>query len=386
MFTVANVMDYLDQFAPRSLAAEWDNVGLLLGERSSAVEHIMTCLTVTPESAAEAIETRANLIVTHHPILFRGVKRLTGDTPEGRMLLSLARAGIAVYSPHTAFDNTQGGINELLARRLGLVDVGPLRRVRESGSMKVVVFVPEKDLNGVAEAMFAAGAGHIGEYRECSFRLAGIGTFFGSDAANPAIGQKGRREEVNEWRLEAVCPASRVEQVVAAIRRAHSYEEPAFDIYPLHAPPSGRGEGRLGSLERSQPLGELAAVVKAALQAGPIQTIGDLQRPVERVAIVCGAGGELLADAVRARADILLTGEMRFHDYLSARAQGLALILPGHYASERCGVEDLAERLRGQFPSLHVWASARNRSGTVDLIRLATLRRSVGADASAKRR
>ncbi|MGH7171090.1 MAG: Nif3-like dinuclear metal center hexameric protein, partial [Gemmataceae bacterium] len=139
----------------------------------------------------------------------------------------------------------------------------------------------------------------------------------------------------------------------------HSYEEPAFDIYPLHAPPSARGEGRLGSLPQAQPLGELAAAVKAALQAGPVQTIGDPQRPVQRVAIVCGAGGEMLADAVRARADVLLTGEMRFHDYLQARAQGLALILPGHYATERCGIEDLAERLRGQFPRMNVWTSAR---------------------------
>jgi dinuclear metal center YbgI/SA1388 family protein len=372
MLTVATVLDYLDQFAPRDLAADWDNVGLLLGERSAAVERIMTCLTVTPESAAEALETRANLIVTHHPILFRGVKRLTDATADGRMLMSLIRGGVAVYSPHTAFDNTQGGINELLARRLGLVDVEPLRRAApsppllsgergrgEGGQMKVVVFVPEKDLNRVSEALFAAGAGHIGEYRECSFRLAGVGTFFGSDAANPTLGQKGRREEVHEWRLEAVCPAKRVEQVVAAIRRSHSYEEPAFDLYPLHAPPSGRGDGRLGSLPRSQPLTELATAVKAALSSGPVQMVGDAHKPVQRVAIVCGAGGEMMADAVRARADVLLTGEMRFHDYLHARAQGLALILPGHYASERGGVEELAERLRGQFPQLHVWPSTR---------------------------
>jgi dinuclear metal center YbgI/SA1388 family protein len=370
MLTVATVVEYLDRFAPRDLAAEWDNVGLLLGERSASVERIITCLTVTPESAAEAIAGRANLIVTHHPILFRGIKRLTDATAEGRMLLGLVRAGVAVYSPHTAFDNTHGGINELLARRLALTDIVPLRPPpplsppnlggdKGGGQMKVVVFVPEKDLNRVADALFAAGAGQIGEYRECSFRLAGIGTFFGSDAANPTIGQKGRREEVNEWRLEAVCPASCVEAVVAAIRRAHSYEEPAFDIYPLHAPPSRRGEGRLGALPKSQPLGELAAAVKAALQANAVQIIGDLQSPVQRVAIACGAGGEMLSNAVRARADVFLSGEMRFHDYLHARAEGIALILPGHYASERCGIEDLAERLRGQFPQLHIWASER---------------------------
>jgi dinuclear metal center YbgI/SA1388 family protein len=385
MLTVASVVDYLDQFAPRDLAADWDNVGLLLGERSAVVERILTCLTVTPESAAEAVASRANLIVTHHPILFRGIKRLTDATPEGRMLLELARAGVAVYSPHTAFDNTRGGINELLARRLALTNVTLLRRGfpspptplpsgergvgfaplsplgrgvgGEGSQIKVVVFVPEKDLGRVSDALFAAGAGRIGEYRECSFRLAGVGTFFGSEAASPTIGQKGRREEVNEWRLEAVCPAGCVEAVVAAIRQAHSYEEPAFDLYPLHTPPSGRGEGRLGSLPHSQPLGELARAVKTALASGPVQTIGDLQKPVQRVAIVCGAGGEMLTDAVRARADVLLTGEMRFHDYLHARAQGLTLILPGHYATERFGIEELAERLRGQFPQLHVWAS-----------------------------
>jgi dinuclear metal center YbgI/SA1388 family protein len=359
MFSVATVIDYLDQFAPRHLATDWDNVGLLLGERSAAVERIMTCLTVTPESAAEAMANRANLIVTHHPIFFRGVKRLTDATPEGRMILGLARAGIAVYSPHTAFDNTRGGINELLAHRLGLTDVVSLRCRADRGQIKVVVFVPEKDLGPVSDALFAAGAGQIGEYRECSFRIAGVGTFFGSGATNPTIGQKERREEVNEWRLEAVCPADCVEAVVAAIRQSHSYEEPAFDLYPLQAPPSRNGEGRLGSLPRSQPLGELASAVKAALSSGPVQTIGDLQSPVQRLAIVCGAGGEMLNDAVRAQADVLLTGEMRFHDYLHARAHGLALILPGHYATERFGIEELAERLRGQFPQLHIWASAK---------------------------
>ena len=359
MLTVAEVADHLNRFAPTALAATWDNVGLLLGERGSAVERIMTCLTVTPASAAEAIDERANLIVSHHPILFRGVKRLTDATSEGRMLLGLARAGVAVYSPHTAFDNTSGGINDLLARRLRLVDIEPLRRAPADGQIKVVVFVPEKDLQRVADAMFAAGAGRIGEYRECSFRLAGIGTLFGSEAANPTIGQKGRREEINEWRLEAICPASWVEKVVTAIRQSHSYEEPAFDLYPLQAPPSARGEGRIGSLPQPRTLAELANTVKTALRAGPVQMVGDRQRSIQRVAIVCGAGGELLPDALRARADVLLTGELRFHDYLSAASQGLSLLLPGHYATERCGIEELADRLRSAFPQLHIWASSR---------------------------
>ncbi len=361
MLTVAAVVDFLKQFAPTQLAADWDNVGLLLGDGDAEVRRVITCLTVTPEVAAESVEAGVQLIVTHHPVLFRAVKRLTTATPEGRMLLTLIRAGVAVYSPHTAFDNTVGGINDLLARRLGLTDVRPLRRGEGARQCKIVVFVPDQDLTRVSDALFAAGVGHIGQYSECSFRLAGTGTFFGSDATNPTVGQKGRREEVSEWRLEAVCPENLVEQAVAALRRAHSYEEPAYDVYALRPNPSASGEGRLGRLPQPQPLAALAQTVQNALGAKLVQTVGDLTRPVERLAIVCGAGGEFFPDAIRARADAFLTGEMRFHDYLAAQAQGLALLLPGHYATERCGVEELAGVLRGKWADLEVWASRRER-------------------------
>ena len=361
MPTVAAVIAFLEEFAPPALAASWDNVGLLLGHRDARVKRIMTCLTVTPESAAEAVEAKAQLIVTHHPILFRPVKRLTTGNPEGRVLLSLARAGVAVYSPHTAFDNTRGGINDAIAGKLGLTAVTPLRRGEGPRSCKVVVFVPDKDLARVSDAMFAAGAGHIGEYSQCSFRLAGTGTFFGSDASNPTIGRKGRREDVSEWRLEVVCPESSVEAVVAAMRKAHSYEEPAYDVYQLRPTAPKLGEGRVGRLPAPQPLAGLAKTVKTALRAGMVQTVGDAAARVERVAIVCGAGGELLHDAARARADVFLTGEMRFHDYLAAQSQGLALVLPGHYATERFAVEELAGRLQGQWKDVQVWASRRER-------------------------
>ncbi|HVS36567.1 MAG TPA: Nif3-like dinuclear metal center hexameric protein [Gemmataceae bacterium] len=361
MPTVAAVVEFLERLAPPALAAEWDNVGLLLGERTAEVRRLMTCLTVAPDSAAEAAAEGVHLVVTHHPILFRAVKRLTDSTPEGRMLLSLARAGVAVYSAHTAFDDASDGVNALLARRLGLADVGPLRRRDDARSCKVVVFTPEKDLAAVSDAMFAAGAGRIGQYSECSFRLLGTGTFFGSEATNPTVGQKGRREEAAEWRLEAVCPERHADAVIAAIRQTHSYEEPAYDVFPLRPPASPLGVGRIGSLPAPRPLRAFAETVRAALGCGPIQVVGDPQRPVSRAAIACGAAGELLTDALRARADVFLTGEARFHDYLAAQAQGLALVLPGHYATERCGVEHLAERLGAEFADAAVWASRRER-------------------------
>ncbi len=357
MATVATVIELLERIAPLELGAEWDNLGLLLGVRDGPVERVMTCLTITPESAAEAVAERADLIVTHHPILFRPAQRLTDASAEGRMLLSLARAGVAVYSPHTAFDNAAGGINDILAARLGLQDVAPLRRRDGLRQCKLVVFVPDSDLAKVSEAVFSAGAGIIGPYRECSFRVAGTGTFFGGEAANPSVGKKGRREEVSEWRLEVVCPEAQVSQVVAAMRRSHSYEEPAFDVYPLRPPPDGTGEGRFGRLPQPAALRDLAGLVKTRLSARTVQVIGDANRVVERIAVVCGAGGSFLSDAARAGADVLLTGEARFHDYLAAQAQGLALLLPGHYATERCGAEELAGRIGQAMPELTVWAS-----------------------------
>ena len=361
MLTVAAAVKTLERLAPPALAADWDNVGLLLGEGAAEVRRVMTCLTVTPDSAAEAAAEGVQLIVTHHPTLFRAVKRLTDATAEGRMLLALARAGAAVYSPHTAFDDAPNGVNDLLARRLGLTEIGPLRRRDDARSCKVVVFTPDQDLDRVSGAMFDAGAGRIGQYSECSYRLHGLGTFFGSDATNPTVGQKGRREEVAEWRLEAVCPEANVDAVVGAVRRAHSYEEPAVDVYPLRTGAAPWGVGRVGALPEATPLLTLAGMTKAALRAGPVQVVGDPERPVRRVAVACGAGGEFLADAVRAGADALLTGEVRFHDHLAAQAQGLALVLPGHYATERCGVEDLADRLKAEWPGVEVWASRRER-------------------------
>ncbi len=362
MTALSEIVACLQQLAPLHLAAEWDNVGLLLGDPAASAARVMTCLTLTPESAAEAVAQQAGLVVTHHPILFRPTQRLAATNPEGRMLWALARAGVAVYSAHTAWDNAPGGINDYLAERLGLTQCSPLAPGVDDApaaqrKCKIAVFVPDSDLGRVMDAMFSAGAGVIGQYSECSYRLSGTGTFFGSDAANPTIGRKGLREEVSEWRLEVLCPEARLAAVVGAMRKAHSYEEPAFDIYPLRCEPGKNGVGRIGTLPQATPLAEFAQMVKRQLSASCVQTVGDPKRAVQRVAIVCGSGGEFVQDAVVQKADVLLTGEARFHDCLAAQANGLALILPGHYASERGGVEELARRLQERFPKLEVWPS-----------------------------
>lgn len=358
MPTVAEVRAALEAFAPPSLAASWDNVGLLLGDPARPADHVLTCLTLTPAVAEEAVEVGANLIVTHHPILFRGAKRLTPDTTDGRVVLTLARAGVAVYCPHTAFDDCPGGINDQLAMAIGLQNVRPLRPSR-ADECKIVVFVPDADLAKVSDAMFEAGAGRIGEYRECSFRLAGTGTFYGGETTQPTVGSRHRREEVGEIRLEVVCPRSKVEAVVAAMRSAHSYEEPAFDVYSLVGVRTAGGSGRIGELPAPVALGGVAERLGQRLGAS-VGVAGDHNRPIQAVAVACGAAGEYLEDASRSKADLFVTGEMRFHDLLAAQAAGIALALPGHFATERFAVEWLAEWLTKELAGVRATASRRD--------------------------
>lgn len=352
MTTVHEICRYLHEVAPLSLAEDWDNVGLLLGDESADVVRVITCLTLTPDVAEEAIATGARLIVTHHPILFKPIKRLTGSTSEGRMLLKLMRHGIAVYSPHTAYDNAATGINQQLAELLDLTDIAPLRPRLAGEQVKLVTFVPEPQLDAVRQAIWNAGAGVIGNYRECSFNLRGVGTFHGSEASNPAIGEAGRLEQVDEVRVEVVCPAHRTDKAIGALRSAHPYEEPAIDVVPIRSLPDGSGAGRFGRLQAPISLAELNHIVRERLRQPHLQFVGQLSTKIDKLGIACGAAAEFLRDAHRAGCQALLTGEARFHACLEARDLGVALILPGHYATERPAMETMATRLRERFPGL----------------------------------
>lgn len=361
MITVQDVARWVEGFAPTRLAESWDNVGLLFGDPATAVLRIMTCLTVTPRTAAEAVAMGANVIVSHHPVMFRAIKQLRADQAETAPLWTLAGAGVAVISPHTAFDNCEQGINQLLAKKLELVEVSALRRAVPStvaSQFKLVAFVPEGDHERVIQAAFQAGAGRIGAYSDCSFSIAGQGTFFGLEGSRPSVGQAGVRESVIERRVEFVCPIVRLDRVIAAIRAAHSYEEVAIDVYPLvDNQPGHPGAGRQGLLQKPMTLAEFVALVGSTLKTPSVPFVGDPTRPVERIGICCGAGDDFLPDAIAAGADVLLTGEARFHRALEAEAAGIGLVLPGHHATERPGVEWLAENLRSAFPGVMVCAS-----------------------------
>ncbi len=350
---------FLKSFAPTSLAEKWDNVGLLLGDGEREVHRVLTCLTLTHDVAREAITERVDLVVTHHPVLFKPVQRITADDVAGRVLLDLLAARMAVYSPHTGYDSAVRGINQQLAEMFDLREVAPLRvrPAQPSATCKIVCFVPESHADAVRQALSDAGAGVIGEYSRCSFNVAGTGTFRGSEASNPAIGKAGQYETVAEIRIEMDCPTARLGDAVSRLRAVHPYEEPAFDIYPLTDEPDWLGSGRCGSLATDSTLADFIAIVKQRLRVASVQFIGDPTSRVRRVAVACGAGGEFVPDAIRNGCDVLLTGEARFHSCLEARENGLALVLAGHYATERPAMEKLAEALSAAFPDLTVWPS-----------------------------
>ena len=360
--TVSDLDHWLEGFAPRVLAEPWDNVGLLVGDPASPVRRVMTCLTLTADVAAEAVEGGADAVVSHHPVMFRPIKRLRADEPDTAVVWMLARAGIAILSPHTAFDNAVGGMNDGLATRLQLRDVRPIRPGLNSKQWKVVAFVPADDHVAVLLAAFQAGAGRIGEYNECSFTVAGRGTFLGSEASHPEVGQAGRRMEVRERRIEFVCPDARLASVVTAIRGAHRYEEPAIDVVALRdGPPTSPGVGRVGVIEPAETLEVLARKIQTTLRSSRVEFAGDPRHMVRTLAIVCGAGDDFLADARLAGADALFTGEARLHRAIEARELDMGLILAGHHATERPGVEDLAVWISEAFAELDVWASRRER-------------------------
>jgi len=359
------VVDALESIAPLHLAADWDNVGLLAGDPAAPCRRALLTIDMTPAVLAEARRFRADLIVAYHPPLFRPIKSLRADSRETDALVYEAVSqGRAVYALHTALDAAPGGTNDVLAALCGLSDTQPFddapAPVRRS---KVVVFVPEGDLARVSDAMFAAGAGCIGDYEQCSFSAPGTGTFFGTESTNPTVGQRGRRESAPELRVETVCPNARLGDVVAAIRTAHSYEEPAFDIYPLTAPPMpGAGMGRVGKLPARTTVRTLTSRLKRKLKLRGVEVIGDPKRPATIAAVCAGSAGRLPLESPRAQtADVIVTGELSHHDrLLFARANKTAILL-GHCNSERPVLPEIKTRLQGGVRRLTVAVATTDR-------------------------
>jgi dinuclear metal center YbgI/SA1388 family protein len=353
------LIDALESIAPTRHAEAWDNVGLVAGDPQQAVSKVMLTIDYTPEVACEAAGEGCDAVVAYHPPIFEAVKRLTA----GSLVFDAIRRGVALYSPHTALDVAEGGTNDMLADAIGLgADRAPLRLAQTKASQyKLVVFVPERDVQRVSSAMFDAGAGRIGDYRMCSFRSPGTGTFFGEEGTNPAVGERGRLEEAQEVRVETVVPIAKIDAVIRALRASHPYEEPAFDLQQLAAPPEGLGLGRVGDFQQPVERGELVERLKRELEIGHVLVAGPTDGAVRRAAVCAGACGNLLDDAIAAKAEFYVTGEMRHHDALKAAGAGVTVVCTFHSNSERAVLRRLKGRLADSLPGLPVILSRQDR-------------------------
>lgn len=364
---VSDVIRALEAFAPPSLAAEDDNVGLIVGDPSANVAKLLLCIDLTESVLAEAAAAKARMIMSYHPVIYRPVHRVTAaDAP---IAYAAARRGLAVYSVHTAMDAAPGGTNDVLAEMMGLVNCRPLELMVLRRRCKVVAFVPPEDLSRVADAAFSAGGGRIGNYHDCAFFSHGIGAFCGGPGTHPKIGHPGEHEATEEIRLELVAPRSCVDDVCAAIRAAHSYETPAIDVYPLEDYPDGCGLGRVGKLARPASAATLIARIKRAaglkrvLVARPPKrgrSAGAAAR-VTTAACCAGSCGALIGRAIEAGATFYLTGEMRHHDALAATRDGMTVVCMGHSNSERIALPHLADWLKQMLPKLNVSISRSDR-------------------------
>lgn len=346
------IIDAMEELAPRCLAEQWDNPGLLLGSPAQEVRKIMVCLDVDQRSAQRAAELGCQMMIAHHPVIFHPIKKLSQDMPQGRLLSQLLCAGMAVYAAHTNLDIAEGGVNDVLADLLDLQELSPLAESGREELVKLAVYVPEAQADQVRAAMVQAGAGHIGKYADCTFNIRGQGTFLPLAGTRPFIGRQGEVSHVKEVRIETVLPVRLQKKVVRAMLRAHPYEEAAYDLYPLLNKGKPYGLGRIGSLPESLSRQEFVDKLKQALHTSLIRMVVGRKDKIRKVAVCSGSGAEFLQTAAFAGADAYVTGDVKYHEALQAQALGLNIIDAGHFATEQPVVAALAAKLQAMLPKV----------------------------------
>jgi dinuclear metal center YbgI/SA1388 family protein len=353
--TLAELRDVLDAWFDPRWAEPWDAVGLVCGDPGEIITRVLLAVDPVPATVAEAVDTGAQLLVTHHPLLLTGVHGVPADDPKGALVHRMVRAGVAHFVAHTNADVANPGVSDALAHRVGLQELRPLDTQDDAGVDKLVVFVPEAAAHAVIDAMAAAGAGTIGAYERCAWTIQGLGTFLPRDGANPTIGTVGQVEQLAETRVEMVVRAGRRSAVIAAMRAAHPYEEPAFDLLAQAPLPTRRGTGRIGELPAPMSLREFTAHAAAVLPATAwgVRAAGDPERVVRIVAVCGGSGSSYAAQARRLGADVLLTADLKHHPTVEESsergADGIALVDAAHWATEAPWLDEVAVRLRERF-------------------------------------
>jgi dinuclear metal center YbgI/SA1388 family protein len=342
----------LESLAPLAYQEDYDNSGLIVGHPEQEVYQALISLDCTEAVVNEAIRTNCGVIVSHHPIVFRGLKKFNSKTYVERVVEMAIRNNIALYAIHTNLDNIMTGVNAKICETLGLKNCRILAP-KSNLLKKLVTYVPVSHADDVRNALFNAGAGHIGNYSDCSFNTEGIGTFKGNEQSDPYVGEPGKRHTENEVRIETVYPAVLENKLLMALVLAHPYEEVAYDLYPLTNQNQQVGSGMIGELEKPLPEEEFLFHLKEKMRAQVIRHTAFTGRPVKRVAVCGGAGGFLLKNAMSAGADIFITADYKYHEFFDAE-QKLVIADIGHFESEQFTQQLLFDFIKNKLPSLNV--------------------------------
>lgn len=355
---IADIIATIESFAPSAFQEDWDNTGVQVGTCNNECTGVLLCVDPSPAVVAEAVEKGCNLIISHHPLLFKGLKRITGANPVQETVIAAIKANVTIYSCHTAVDNTIDGVSYTMARMLGVTVTGVLAPM-EPRFCKLSVMVPEAHADQVRNAMFAAGAGTIGNYDCCSYNVSGIGTFLPKDGANPFVGTVNELHREPEMRIDVLVPVWLKNKVAGAMIAAHPYEEPAYEFVDITNRSSKIGSGVIGTLSDAISPLELVSKVKEAFNS-PIArctaVVNNSQRRIRRVAMCGGAGGSFIQDAIAAGADAYITSDTRYHDFVDYKDRILIVDI-GHFESEHCTKDIFYQIITQKFTNFAVYKS-----------------------------
>jgi dinuclear metal center YbgI/SA1388 family protein len=350
---VKDIITIMESIAPSSLAESWDNVGLQVGDDAWPVKRIRVALDPLPEVIKQACQDNIDLLITHHPLIFRPLKILDASSSVGKIIRTALSNQIAVFSAHTNLDSAQGGINDYLSEKLGLYHTRVLQEIKIKDRYKLVIFVPKQHEREVLTSLFASGAGKIGAYDCCSFRNPGKGTFMPGKEANPFLGKPEKLNETDEIRIETVISSENISKIIENLHKSHPYETPAYDIYPLKSTES-HGLGRIGDLKSPLSLKDFALHVKSILGLFYLKVSGDPDLLVEKVAVCSGSGSGLMKIFFNSKAQCYVSGDLHYHDARDAQILNRGLLDIGHFASEHIVVQMLVKKLQKVMEEQHL--------------------------------
>jgi len=350
--TIKDVTDHLEAFASLSYQEDYDNCGLLTGNADELVKGILVTIDCTEDVVEEAILQKCNLIVSHHPIIFRGLKKLTGQTYVERTIIKAIKNDIAIYAIHTNLDNSYAGVNRIISEKIGLTNLKILQPKKET-LMKLVTFIPKEKVGEVMNALHKAGAGEIGNYKNCSFQITGEGTFMPTDNARPFIGQANQLERIEEVRAEVIFPRPQSQAVLAALKQSHPYEEVAYYLSSLENENQDVGSGMIGNLENElEPIAFLLCL-KKVMDCTSVRYTSPVKKSIKTVAVCGGAGGFLLPFAIAKGADVFVSSDFKYHEFFDADKKIMIADI-GHWESEQFTKDLLINVLKKKFTTFAI--------------------------------